>query len=75
MLQVRRILQLLSDGYSKREASRQTGTSRNTIDSYELRFHGSGKSYNELHLLINEPNISKVSLNSQMLLFYRLYFP
>ena len=48
MLQVRRILQLLSDGHSKREASRQTGTSRNTIDSYELRFQGSGKSYDEL---------------------------
>lgn len=48
MLQVRRILQLLSDGYSKREVSRQTGASRNTIDSYELRFHGSGKSYGEL---------------------------
>jgi len=43
MLQVRRILQLLSDGHSKREASRQTGISRNTIDSYELRFQGSGK--------------------------------
>jgi len=48
MLQVRRILQLLSDGHSKREASRQTGTSRNTIDSYELRFQGSGKNYDEL---------------------------
>jgi transposase len=48
MLQVRRILQLLSDGYSKREANRQTGISRNTIDSYELRFRQSGKSYNDL---------------------------
>jgi len=48
MLQVRRILQLLSDGHSKREASRQTGISRNTIDSYELRFQGSGKNYDEL---------------------------
>jgi transposase len=48
MLQVRRILQLLSDGYSKREASRQTGASRNTIDSYELRFRQTGKSYHEL---------------------------
>jgi transposase len=48
MLQVRRILQLLSDGYSKREANRQTGISRNTIDSYELRFRQSGKSYHDL---------------------------
>lgn len=48
MLQVRRILQLLSDGQSKREVSRQTGASRNTIDSYEARFRLSGKSYNEL---------------------------
>jgi transposase len=48
MLQVRRILQLLSDGISKREVSRQIGASRNTIDSYETRFHLSCKSYNEL---------------------------
>lgn len=48
MLQVRRILQLLSDGLSKREVSRQTGTCRNTIDSYEARFCQSGKCYNEL---------------------------
>ncbi len=48
MLQVRRIIQLLSDGHSKREVSRQTGTSRNTIDSYEERFLQTGKGYNEL---------------------------
>ena len=48
MLQVRRILQLLSDGHSKRDVSRQIGSSRNTIDSYETRFILSGKSYNEL---------------------------
>lgn len=48
MLQVRRILQLLSDGHSKRAVSRQIGVSRNTIGSYEARFHLSGKSYNEL---------------------------
>ena len=48
MLQVRRILQLLTDGLSKREASRQTGASRNTIDSYETRFCQSGKSFNNL---------------------------
>ena len=52
MLQVRRILQLLSDGHSKREVSRQTCASRNTIDSYEERFFQSGKSYNELLQLV-----------------------
>ena len=51
MLQVRRILQLLSDGQSKREVSRQIGASRNTIDSYETRFNLSGKSYDELRQL------------------------
>jgi len=51
MLQVRRILQLLSDGHSKREASRQIGASRNTIDAYETRFNLSGKSYDELRQL------------------------
>ena len=48
MLQVRRILQLFSDGYSKREVSRQSGASRNTIDSYESRFKLSARSYKEL---------------------------
>src|SRR4030042_3685065 len=48
MLQVRRILQLLSDGYSKRETNRLTGGSRNTIDAYELRFQQTGKSFNDL---------------------------
>ena len=59
MLQVRRILQLLSDGYSKREANRQTGISRNTIDSYELRFRQSGKSYNDL-LQLSDTELSEV---------------
>jgi len=48
MLQVRRIIQLLTDGHSKREVSRQTGASRNTIDSYHARFLQSGRSYGEL---------------------------
>ena len=38
MLQVRRILQLLEQGYSKREAARQLELSRNTIDFYARRF-------------------------------------
>lgn len=48
MLQVRRILQLLSDGYSKREVNRLTGASRNTIDSYAVRFQQTGKHYKDL---------------------------
>lgn len=48
MLQILRILQLLSDGYSKRETSRQAGISRNTIDAYELHFQQAGKSFNDL---------------------------
>lgn len=48
MLQVRRILQLLSGGESKREVCRQTGISRNTIDAYAKRFQASGKGYEEL---------------------------
>jgi transposase len=80
MLQVRRILQLLSDGHSKREASRQTGASRNTIDSYDLRFRQTGKSYNELLQLqdtdlaaviytketIKEPDSRRKYLNDQL---------
>ncbi len=41
-------MQLLSDGHSKREVSRLSGASRNTIDSYEARLHQSGRSYREL---------------------------
>lgn len=48
MLQIRRLLQLLSDGASKREASRQSGISRNTIDSYEVLFKQSGNKYSDL---------------------------
>lgn len=48
MLQIRRILQLLISKQSKREVSRQTGISRNTIDAYEDQFRRSCKSYTEL---------------------------
>ena len=48
MLQIRRLLQLLSDGASKREASRLIGISRNTIDSYVSRFDQTGKQYDDL---------------------------
>jgi len=48
MLQVRRILQLLTGGNSMREICRQTGISRNTINAYARRFEGSGRSYEDL---------------------------
>ena len=59
MLQIRRILQLLSDGYSKREVSRQTGISRNTIDTYENRFLLTGKDYNDL-LRLSDNDLSAI---------------
>jgi transposase len=43
MLQVRRILQLLTGGKSMREIWSQTGISRNTINAYARRFEGSGR--------------------------------
>lgn len=48
MLQVRRILQLLEQGYSKREAARQLKVSRNTIDFYARRFKLSGLTLSQL---------------------------
>lgn len=48
MLQIRRILQLLKEGVSKREISRITKISRNTIDLYAGKFVASGSSLEEL---------------------------
>lgn len=48
MLQIRRVLQLLDEGRSKRFVSREVGISRNTIDSYENKFHLSGLSLHQL---------------------------
>ncbi len=58
MLQVRRILQLLEEGRSKREASRQLDVSRNTIDLYARRFKLSGLTLSQL-LLLNDTDLAK----------------
>ena len=58
MLQVRRILQLLEQGHSKREASRQLDVSRNTIDFYARRFKLSGLTLSQL-LGLNDVDLAK----------------
>ena len=51
MLQIRRILQLLSDGRSVRMIHRKCKVHRNTIKAYLVRFQQSGNSYAELAAL------------------------
>jgi len=51
MLQIKRILQLLNEGISKREINRLTKASRNTIDLYAEKFTTSGSTLEELCLL------------------------
>lgn len=48
MLQIRRILQLLSDGRSVRMIHRECKVHRNTIKAYVVRFQQTGNSYAEL---------------------------
>jgi hypothetical protein len=48
MLQIRRILQLLQEGRSKREISRVLSISRNTIDDYEDKYFAGGHSLESL---------------------------
>jgi len=48
MLQVRRILQLLLEGKSKRQIARDLSISRNTIDEYQDKYSQSGQSFSEL---------------------------
>jgi biotin operon repressor len=43
MLQIRRILQLLHDGKSKRQIAKDLSISRNTIDDYEGKYILSGQ--------------------------------
>lgn len=54
MLQIRRILQLMSNGISKRKIAVQMEISRTTIDHYESRFNASGKLIHELLSLPDE---------------------
>lgn len=44
MLQIRRMLQLLQEGRSKRQISKDLSISCNTIDDYELKYIASGQS-------------------------------
>jgi transposase len=54
MLQVRRILQLLQEGRSKRQIAKDLSISRNTIDDYEQKYIVSGQSLGSL-LKLNDP--------------------
>lgn len=48
MLQIRRLLQVLDSGLSRRQIAKQLSISRNTVDAYCQRFKSSGKSIGEL---------------------------
>jgi transposase/Trp operon repressor len=48
MLQIRKILQLLSNGSTQREINRETGIHRLTIRQYAERFESTGKDFAEL---------------------------
>jgi len=54
MLQLRRILQLLNNGFSERSISKQTTMSRNTISEYKARIQTRGISYADLLALDDE---------------------
>lgn len=56
MLQIRRMLQLLQEGRSKREIARILSISRNTIDDYEDKYFTSAQSLESL-LLLNDPSL------------------
>lgn len=64
MHQLRRILQLLKDGYSERSISRQTSVSRNTIGLYKARAKNSLVSYADL-LSLSEESLSKILLDPE----------
>ncbi len=51
MLQIRRLLQLLEKGTSKRKIARLLGSGRHTVDDYVARIHGSAKDFSSLLLL------------------------
>lgn len=59
MLQIRRMLQLLAAGNSKRNVARQISMSRNTVDFYGKRFRDSHKSYLEL-LALSDQDLSGI---------------
>lgn len=59
MLQIRRMLQLLQAGNSKRNVARQISISRNTVDFYVKRFRDSQKSYKGL-LALSDQDLSRI---------------
>jgi transposase len=57
MLQIRRIIQLLSSGHSKRFIARELELARNTVKDYIKLIHQSSQSYTEL-LALNDDSLS-----------------
>jgi len=64
MLQIRRILQLLEEGRSKRFISREMGISRNTVDYYQQRVKVSGLTLTQL-LLLRDGELAEFIYNSR----------
>lgn len=59
MLQLRRILQLLNNGYSERSISKQASASRNTVKQYKERAQKTLLSYSGL-VELNDESLSKI---------------
>jgi len=58
MLQIRKILQFLSEGYSEREISHQVPDHRKTVHTYTERARKSGLSYEAL-LALSDPELGE----------------
>jgi len=71
MLQLRRIIQLIKQGYSIRTISRITGVSRKTVSEYLIRLEKTGSSYCELEKLSEEelalltPKAAQIEVRSE----------
>jgi DNA-binding CsgD family transcriptional regulator len=63
MLQIRRLLQVLDSGLSRRQIAKQLSISRNTVDAYSQRFKTSGKSIGEL-LNLSDEELSYLIFNN-----------